>query len=85
MGTPEPPQDAEKGPPRGVLAVEAASDRSSVESPKKGDSATSSAPPVSYWKLYSTADWLDWVLIVLGVIGALANGGCCLELAQAAV
>jgi ATP-binding cassette subfamily B (MDR/TAP) protein 1 len=37
-------------------------------------SVTKEHPPVPYWKLFSCADRLDVVLIVLGVLGALANG-----------
>lgn len=30
--------------------------------------------PISYWKLYSLADRLDWLLILIGSLGGAANG-----------
>lgn len=32
------------------------------------------APMVKYWELYRYADSLDWLLMALGSIGAIANG-----------
>eukprot|EP00882_Tetradesmus_deserticola_P007854 GHRQ01008267.1.p1 GENE.GHRQ01008267.1~~GHRQ01008267.1.p1 ORF type:complete len:535 (+),score=185.88 GHRQ01008267.1:384-1988(+) len=48
---------------------------SSDESPRALERQQMPAvPPSSYFKLYSTADRLDWLLLVLGVIGGLGSG-----------
>jgi len=42
---------------------------------KDGKAATPVGPkPVSYLKLYSRAERLDWVLIAFAVAGAIVNG-----------
>ncbi|KIY93806.1 ATP-binding cassette, subfamily B(MDR/TAP), member 1 [Monoraphidium neglectum] len=64
-------------PPGNVLGVvaeaEAASGGDST-APPTAATLDADAPPVPYWRLYSTADPLDMLLVFLGAIGAIGNG-----------
>jgi hypothetical protein len=40
----------------------------------KGDAAAADVPAASYFKLFSGADKLDILLMVLGTVGGLGNG-----------
>ncbi|KAG2428639.1 hypothetical protein HXX76_011345 [Chlamydomonas incerta] len=49
-------------------------DVTAVEEVKKEDEKKDDTTPVPYYKLFSTADRLDNILMVVGAIGALGNG-----------
>lgn len=56
------------------FAVNPAADGEPNSQPPEA-AATAELPSVPYWKLYSTADRLDTILMAIAAVGSIANGG----------